>query len=372
MDVTPHELRTSELREAWRGYRQDDVDALLERVAGTIERLQGQVERLSERVAEAENEAGLGREADEMLRRTLLLAQRTADAAVAEAQERARRVLSESEAHAHSIVSGAEEEARRIAIAERQRVEREIQDLMSRREVLIADVEALEQTARDHRRRLKEFLDAELARIESRPVPEAATPVPVEASGNDAVPVAAHTPVAMPTSHAAAEPASEPLVQPVGPPDEVDLAGEEAAAAVSPHPAPGLVLDAEEGSEPYETPVADEPEVSESHYGVAAGPEDPGDLLPAKKRRWRLRDSELDPEPPTDEFFRDLRQAVADEKPLGPRDELSDPGIRPEASLSDAAVRGTGPAEDDPAAPREEFAAHGPAFFDQDEPRRHS
>ena len=104
MDVTPHQLRTIELREAWRGYRQADVDELLDRVATTIEALQAELQRQGERLARAEEQAGMGREADEMLRRTLLLAQRTADSAVSEAQERARRVLTESETRARSIL----------------------------------------------------------------------------------------------------------------------------------------------------------------------------------------------------------------------------------------------------------------------------
>lgn len=361
MDVTPSELRTVELREAWRGYRQDDVDRLLDRVAGTIERLQGQVQRLSDRLAEAESEAGLGREADEMLRRTLLLAQRTADAAVAEAQERARRVLSESEAHAHSIVSGAEEEARRIAIAERQRVENEIQELISRREVLLADVEALEHTARDQRRRLKEFLDAEMARIDGRPLLEPATRPAV---ASDAVPAPDDLPAA-----------------PVAPPVHVDLAsaeeGSEAEGGVA-APGPEALIDSGEsddlGDDAGEIMTMDAPAATWDEVSLE---DTPGDLLPARKRRWRMRDNDLDPEPPTDEFFRDLRQAVADETPLGPRDELSDPGIRP-ATAAEAAspvpvdAPESAEAHDPPEPGAGEFAVHGTGFFDQDDPRRSS
>lgn len=299
MDVTAQELRSLELREAWRGYRSADVDELLDRVAGTIERLQAQVQRLSERLTEAESEAGLGREADEMLRRTLLLAQRTADAAVAEAQERARRVLSESEAHAHSIVSGAEEEARRIAIAERQRIENEIRDLSARRDMLLTDVEALEQAARDHRRRLREFLEVELARVDARPLPEAP-----------------------PLANAA-----EPIEA------EVDLSRMEA-------------------DPPAGEPVADTPAELDHEEGLAEGVEgleefeepDGTDLLPSKRRRWRLREPEPEPEPADDRFFDELRQAVHDETPLGPRDEevLDEDG---------------------------EYASQGSAFFDQDDGR---
>ena len=43
MDVTPQELRGSEIKEAWRGYHRDEVDELLERAAVTIEHLSQQL-----------------------------------------------------------------------------------------------------------------------------------------------------------------------------------------------------------------------------------------------------------------------------------------------------------------------------------------
>lgn len=288
MDVAPQELRTVTLREAWRGYRHDDVDGLLERVAGTIERLQAQVDRLSERLAKAENEAGLGREADEMLRRTLLLAQRTADAAVAEAQERARRVVSESEAHAHSIVSGAEEEARRIAIAERRRVENEIHELLNRRDVLVADIEALEQGARDHRRRLRELLEAELSRLDTRPLPEAPD-IAVSGDSADA---------------------------------EIDLAAADEAGTEFGEGGDGSTTDTQVDSQ-IDSGVDSQ---IDSQIDTAMAPEgDTPDILPSKRRRWRVRESELDTVPPDDRFFDELRQAIDDDTPLGPRDPVDDP-----------------------------------------------
>lgn len=262
MDVTPHELRTVEFREAWRGYRQDDVDELLDRVAGTIERLQGQIKRLGERLERTEQEAGVGREADEMLRRTLLLAQRTADAAVAEAQERARRVVSESEAQAHSIVSGAEEEARRVAISERQRLEAEIRDLARRRDDLVGDVEALEKSAADFRDRLREFFASQLDEVERRVPPGSAARPPLHDTGLD---LDAEAPYA-------------------------DGADDDA-----------VVLD---------------DSTTEAGDDGAELDDDEGDLLPERRGRRRERGDDFD-----DGFFEELRQAVEDDAPLGPVDE---------------------------------------------------
>ena len=77
----------------------------------------------------------------DVIQRTLALAQRAADEALAEAEGRARAMTSDAEAKARALVSTAESEARRIANAEQRRVAAEVAELTSRREVLRADVD---------------------------------------------------------------------------------------------------------------------------------------------------------------------------------------------------------------------------------------
>ena len=88
MDVTPRDLRDMDIREGFRGYNRDDVDELLERAATTIESLQDQLAKAQDRVSSLESDAGRGRENEDMLQRTLLLAQKTAHEAIADAQTR--------------------------------------------------------------------------------------------------------------------------------------------------------------------------------------------------------------------------------------------------------------------------------------------
>jgi cell division septum initiation protein DivIVA len=176
MDVTPQELRGTEIKEAWRGFNRDEVDDLLERAASTIEHLTRQVQELESRLASAPPAAASAaalpsnRDDAEMLQRTLLLAQRAADDAVNEAQARARQLVEESEARAQSLVSEAESTARRIADSERRRLDDEIRDLASRRDLLSSDAEALEAYVSGYRDRLREAIEADLARLESSTV----------------------------------------------------------------------------------------------------------------------------------------------------------------------------------------------------------
>src|SRR5215472_10544895 len=162
MDVTPQELRDVEIRGEFRGYHRDDVDELLERAAATIEGLEDQVRQAQLRAAQAPTPAPAPRPAPvpapapapverrppgvdtDVIQRTLVLAQKAADEAVAEARLRAQQIVAESESKAQTVVSEAEANARRIADTERRRLEEEIGQLTSVRDTLNADVDALE------------------------------------------------------------------------------------------------------------------------------------------------------------------------------------------------------------------------------------
>src|SRR5947209_3282947 len=137
MDLTPATLREVEFREKLRGYHPDDVDDFLEQVALAVEALLARLHAF-----ETEGGAAPRAEAppapveqytapvpvvapfatpatvpesvnDDTLRRTLILAQRTADLAVAEAEDAAREILE----HAQSEASRIRDEAKAKADA---------------------------------------------------------------------------------------------------------------------------------------------------------------------------------------------------------------------------------------------------------------
>jgi cell division initiation protein len=165
MDVTPQELRGSEIKEAFRGFNRDEVDDLLERAAATIENLTRQVEELESRPPADPAALPSNRDDAEILQRTLLLAQRAADDAVNEAQAHARKLIEESEARAQALVGEAESTARRIAEGERRRLEEEISDLSTRRDQLSVDADALDEYVSGYRDRVRAAIEADLERI---------------------------------------------------------------------------------------------------------------------------------------------------------------------------------------------------------------
>jgi DivIVA domain-containing protein len=371
MDVTPQELRGSEIKDSWRGYDRDEVDDLLERAAVTIEGLAQRLQESASRPAPAAAAAApaapvplpSSRDDADMLQRTLLLAQRAADDAVNEAQSRARQIVDESEAKAQTLVSDAEATARRIAEGERRRLEAEIEDLSSRRELLRADADALDSYASAYRDRLRAAIEADLAHLgrdvdppSPRPElhevdvaparePQAAEPDPPSfpviedeqawdpgpttrpvgaVTGTEAGPGGTNGPGGGAPSPVARAAAAAPVSAPPRPVTEAPRPATDwpppapVAAAPAPADAESSWLDgadewaASEGG--WETPAPWE----RDSYAAAA----PDPLSTALSAEIPLEANPIDTDSLDDDaFFASLREAVRDEAPLGPRDE---------------------------------------------------
>jgi cell division initiation protein len=166
MEVSPKTLREVEFREKMRGYHPEDVDHFLEQVAAGLEVMQERLRQAVERAQRAEAAAGEAGANDETLRKTLVLAQRTADMAVQEAREQAARILAGAEQQAQGMLAEADERGRRAledAVAE-SRVE--VARLESTRAQSQQHVETLERWIEEHTSHLQMSLSEALASLE--------------------------------------------------------------------------------------------------------------------------------------------------------------------------------------------------------------
>ena len=158
MAISPHDIRARQFTTVKRGgYDQREVEAFRTAAAEALEhatqeatameaRARAAVARLQEIQQQAPaappEEAAPAAAAPgavapdeaETISRTLLLAQRTADAAIADAER-----------EANDIIETAKSESRRAGEAERVRVEGEVQALLARRDFLESDVDQLDQ-----------------------------------------------------------------------------------------------------------------------------------------------------------------------------------------------------------------------------------
>jgi len=165
MELTPQQLCEVEFSEQWRGYNRDQVDDFIERVAAAVSTLQDRLRKMTERAVRAEQKAQEGSEADGAARRTLVLAQRTADATMAEAKETAARVIAQAQEEARAIILAAETANDTMPTAE-PTARAEIADLEVTRSRLQADVAALESHVSDRRSRIKGLLDELQRRVD--------------------------------------------------------------------------------------------------------------------------------------------------------------------------------------------------------------
>ena len=279
MDLTPRLLHDVEFGQEWRGYDREEVDDFLERVAASVEQLLNRLKEVSERApvqpAAADTEA-MGTGGEEAITRTLVLAQRTADAAIAEAKETAAAMLTEAEERAAAIVAAAEADGRRVIDSARADAAAEAKQLEETRGLLQADVEALEQHLAEQRRAVESVVgqlqamlaDPEAMRAGERPELHVTPPIEppaVEATGDDD----------------GGPPTMEVATVVV---DDDDDDEDDAVAEDDP------VVEAATAA----APAAEEPSIDLSTSAASASDDDP--------------------------FLAELRKAVTDDEPLGPRD----------------------------------------------------
>ena len=338
MEITPRELRDIEIKESLRGYNRDDVNDLLERAAAALEAANERIRQLSERLSSAQTEAGRTRETEDILHKTLLLAQRAADEAVADATAKSRQMVDDAEIQSRRVIAEAEAEARRKGDSERRRLETEVVDLAARRDTLIADVDSLQRFESDYRERMTRSLEDDLTALRTRVT---------SAPGSRPEPAEVEMPV-MPESYAGREPESAaapesestsngssdlPSASPAPPPPpiarapefDIDSASTPAATAVEPQARSGegdtretrevdmSSLFGGEGDDMIPRSAVSATPAPATSAPITSSSDNPFDLLSSDA---------VDPEVLDDDaFFATLRDAVHDEAPLGPRDD---------------------------------------------------
>ena len=175
MELTPKVFDDVEFRERFRGYDPDEVDAFLEQVARSVRELDQKLKDAIDRAEKAEARAREAGDADEALRRTLVLAQRTADAAVSEAEDRAAALMAEAEGKAATTVSDADRhaattrgEADTYALRMREEADTDAATKVSETEAKVAEMIAnAERDARDGAEDLRQRLRTEVSALEA-------------------------------------------------------------------------------------------------------------------------------------------------------------------------------------------------------------
>jgi cell division initiation protein len=382
MDVSAQTLREVEFREKLRGYHPDDVDEFLERVAAGVEYLQDRLRQATERAQRAESRAAETHDGDDALKRTLVLAQRTAEMAVQEARQEADRIATSARAEANAIVAQAEDMARRTIEETQGGIRAELTQLESARDRLRDDISALERHLDQERLRLRSSLAEALDVVEATLAPAPSAPdVADVAIPPMRVPRASFVEPPAPTPAPLEEAVNGHLGEPVAPPvnghlgeperfdidlDAIDQLTDDVVGELEPElevepplqapapPAPSPLVEsgpmglAADG--PFDdladdsiadAPLAREPNVLMPEWVAPQAPE-PEPAIEAALQAAEPYNAQDEDEDDDDEFededpfIAELRRAITDTQPLGPREEGD---VNPD-SQDDALVHG--------------------------------
>src|SRR4051812_6540372 len=202
MPLTPEDVQNKRFTTVRfkEGYDEEEVDAFLDEVESELRRLLGENDELRRAPRPAAQPTPpppaaapvaparpvVEEQPQEAALRTLLLAQRTADEAIAEAKQEAEQIVGGARMRASAL----EQEAQQQHAAA-------VSELQRQRTALEAQIDSLRGFEREYRTRLKAYLEGQLRDLESQQSAAPAPPAPSRAaSPPPAAPAHAAPPVA--------------------------------------------------------------------------------------------------------------------------------------------------------------------------------
>lgn len=144
MVLSPIDIEQKTFRVALRGYAEEEVDQFLDEIVIAIREYERQLRDANERVAVLEEQLEANRETEERIRKTLIIAQRTADQVVQEARGEAQQVLVEARTEASEVE----------------------QERIREREVLVGDLDRMRSSVGSLKDRLVALADSTLEDLE--------------------------------------------------------------------------------------------------------------------------------------------------------------------------------------------------------------
>lgn len=174
MNLTPRQIQEKQFHDAFRGYSHEEVDSFLDAVAEAFDHVFRENQSLHHRLKEMEVELTQAKGSEDMLKRTLVTAQETADKAVQEARTKGQSIEQQAASHSEAVIAEAEKKAQKIVVAAVAK-ERETQDA----------IEGAKRFDREYRARLRAFIESQLRVLDEGPAPAPSGASPAQAPSAD-------------------------------------------------------------------------------------------------------------------------------------------------------------------------------------------
>lgn len=158
-------------RERMRGYDFEEVDSYVKAVSRAVAQGRDQISELQQRLAHSESHSGSDdgvRETRELLLRTLVLAQRTADAAVSDARSEAKSITDAAQERAAKTVAEAESAANARLLSSEERAAQTLTEAEENCQLILAEAKrtAAAELATERARKIEEIQSLEATRAE--------------------------------------------------------------------------------------------------------------------------------------------------------------------------------------------------------------
>jgi cell division initiation protein len=145
MVLSPIDIEQKTFRVALRGYAEEEVDQFLDEIVIAIREYERQLRDANERVAVLEEQLEANRETEDRIKKTLVIAQRTADEVVHEARGEAQQLLVEARARASEVES----------------------ERIKERELLVSDLDRMRESVAGLKDRIVSLADSTLGNLEA-------------------------------------------------------------------------------------------------------------------------------------------------------------------------------------------------------------
>ncbi|RJX16737.1 MAG: DivIVA domain-containing protein [Desulforudis sp.] len=187
--IKPLDVRNKEFRRCFRGYDEQEVDGFLDHIVDSMEKMLQENTELWERVERMETAVAHYKELEDVLKSTMLIAQKTAqetkysaekesEVIIQEAQARATEILRQASQESEEILRKASTESERMLTDSREQAEtvlrqaqregsRVLDEATAKINRIMMEYEELQKQSKIFRAKFRSFLNAQIEMLDS-------------------------------------------------------------------------------------------------------------------------------------------------------------------------------------------------------------
>jgi len=164
--LNPIEIHKKEFRRSFRGYNEEEVDSFLDLVLEDYEKLYKDNQVLQKRLEESEGSMSSYRELEEVIKNTLVMAQKNAEELRQNAGKEAAMLVEEAKQQAREITQDAERQAEKIVNEAERKAEERVSEAEAQVKAALAELQELHKQTMIFKARFHSFLKAQLKLLE--------------------------------------------------------------------------------------------------------------------------------------------------------------------------------------------------------------